>query len=118
MDTDRELIKKWKIDRDVRERGYDINKVLNQIQFREKDYEEYVKNQKNNADLIIKFYEELDLLKCKLLIQNKYLVEKVLKNIIKKDFKFAYEDDHFCIHIEDNYYETIVNYIKYFCSID
>jgi uridine kinase len=118
MDTDRKLIKKWKIDRDVKERGYDINKVLNQIQFREKDYEEYVKNQKNNADLIIKFYEEINLLKCKLLIQNKYLVEKVLKNIIKKDIKFSYEDEKFCIHVENNYYEIIVNYIKYFCSVD
>ena len=31
IDTERELIKKWKIQRDVRERGYSIEKVLKQI---------------------------------------------------------------------------------------
>jgi hypothetical protein len=39
MDTDRELIKKWKINCDVIERGYNLDIVLKQIEFREKDYE-------------------------------------------------------------------------------
>jgi uridine kinase len=58
MDTDRELIKKWKIKRDVEERGYSVEKVLKQIETREKDYEEYIKNQKNNADIIINFCKD------------------------------------------------------------
>ena len=56
LDTDRELIKKWKIQRDVNERGYSMEKVLKQIEFREKDYEEYIVKQKENADIIIQFY--------------------------------------------------------------
>ena len=57
LDTDRELIKKWKIERDVNERGYNLEKVLKQIKSREKDYNEYIIQQKENADIIIQFYE-------------------------------------------------------------
>ena len=37
MDTDNNLKKKWKINRDVKERGYSIEKVLDSIKKREKD---------------------------------------------------------------------------------
>ena len=56
MDTDRELSKIWKIKRDVEYRGGDINKVLNNIKQREPDYYKYIETQKNNADIIIKYY--------------------------------------------------------------
>jgi uridine kinase len=56
MDTDRSLIKKWKIQRDVIERGYSMEKVLKQIEARENDYVRYIKEQKNNADIIVHYY--------------------------------------------------------------
>ena len=52
MDTDRELIKKWKINRDVIERGYHMDKVLKQIESRQKDYDEYISNQKKMQILL------------------------------------------------------------------
>lgn len=58
MDTDETLKKKWKIKRDVKERGYSIEKVLNSIKKREEDYKKYILPQKEEADLVIKFRAE------------------------------------------------------------
>ena len=62
MDTDNNLKKKWKINRDVKERGYSIEKVLDSIKKREKDFNDFILPQKENADVIVKFYttEEID----------------------------------------------------------
>jgi rRNA maturation protein Rpf1 len=90
MDTDRSLIKKWKIQRDVIERGYNIEKVLKQIEAREDDYIRYIKEQKNNADIIVHYYEnEENDLRCNLIIPN---IEKF--NKMKRDLNiFNYEID-------------------------
>jgi uridine kinase len=56
MDTDDSLKKKWKIKRDVIERGYTIEKVLTSIEKRQNDFHEYITPQKENADLIIRFF--------------------------------------------------------------
>jgi uridine kinase len=46
---------KWKIKRDVRDRGYSIQKVLDSIVKREEDFNEFIRPQKEHADLIVKF---------------------------------------------------------------
>jgi uridine kinase len=56
MDTDDNLKKKWKINRDVKERGYSIEKVLENIKKREKDFNDFILPQKENADVIVKFF--------------------------------------------------------------
>ena len=56
MDTHEDLKKKWKIKRDVIERGYTIEKVLNSIEKRQGDFNEYITPQKENADLIVRFF--------------------------------------------------------------
>lgn len=56
MDTDENLKKKWKINRDVAERGYSIDKVLENIKKRELDFNKYIDPQKENADLVIRFF--------------------------------------------------------------
>jgi uridine kinase len=58
MDTDRELIKKWKIERDVNERGYSLERVIQQMESRDSDYYKYIDSQKENADIVIQFYED------------------------------------------------------------
>jgi uridine kinase len=62
MDTDDKLKNKWKIMRDVKERGYSIDKVLTSIEKRKSDFKEFIEPQKNNADLIIRFFtnDEID----------------------------------------------------------
>ncbi len=59
----------WKIKRDIKKRGYTIKKVLENIELRKKDFNEYILPQKKNADIIINFYK-------------KYLREKDLRKFI------------------------------------
>jgi uridine kinase len=60
MDTDENLKKKWKVRRDVLERGYSVDKVLESIEKRQKDFNEFIKPQRENADLVIRFFSEDD----------------------------------------------------------
>ena len=53
VDPDREVKYAWKIRRDVEERGYEKEAVLQEIQEREPDYAAYVQPQINHADAII-----------------------------------------------------------------
>lgn len=112
MDTDRELIKKWKIKRDVTERGYSMDKVLNQINIREKDYEDYIKNQKENSDIIINYYEDDYILKCKIIIKNIYFFNNTLKYLICNNIFYLMEIDKIIIFLKNNYYQEIVMLIK------
>lgn len=106
IDTDRELVKKWKIKRDVEERGYNIEKVLKQIEIREKDYDEHIKNQKDNADIIINFVEEENL-KCNFIIKNKNLIEKIIYSNDKFEEYIFTNDKSIIFIIKENYYYKI-----------
>lgn len=53
VSPDNMLAKYWKIKRDVKERGYSIDKVLKQIETRMNDYEAYIAPQEQVADIII-----------------------------------------------------------------
>ncbi len=61
MDPQPSLRTLWKIKRDTRERSYSIEEVLQKINSRRHD-EKYIECQKNNADIIIRYYtqEEFD----------------------------------------------------------
>ena len=107
MDTDRALIKKWKIKRDVEERGYSLEKVLKQMEVREEDYEEYILKQKENADIVVNFYEEYDKLKCKLMIQNNNIINKILRELLRLDYEISYDNNNLIIKLKNNYYSEI-----------
>jgi uridine kinase len=82
MDTDRNVIKKWKIKRDMEERGYSLEKVLQQIEAREPDFNKYILSQKENATIIIQFYEDNDTkLQCNVIIKEPFYT-KVIKYLI------------------------------------
>lgn len=55
VDADEELRNFWKVNRDVKDRGYDKSKVIEQINIRKEDSEKYIKPQKEYADLNIKY---------------------------------------------------------------
>jgi uridine kinase len=93
LDTDRDLMKKWKIQRDVVQRGYTLEKVLNQIEAREKDYNEFILKQKENADIVIQFYEFENELLCNFIIQNNLLKIKSIEKIISCGYKITYDND-------------------------
>jgi uridine kinase len=87
MDTDRELIKKWKIKRDTECRNYSIEKIVKQIDSRAEDYYKYIHNQKINADIIINHYETTEQeLKCNMIIKNKLVFNKLSTYFIKHNY--------------------------------
>jgi uridine kinase len=51
----------WKVQRDVRKRGYSPEKVLEQLKRREEDAIKYIRAQANNADIIATFYSKTSL---------------------------------------------------------
>lgn len=129
MDTDEILKKKWKIKRDVKERGYSIEKVLNSIKKREEDYKKYILPQKEGADLIIKFSaENIDLynldyddsLILELKINNKFNIDKIQDilntNSIKYEVKFGELDTFVFREYKPLHYDKIIqihNYYQY-----
>lgn len=128
MDTDRNLIKKWKIQRDMVERNHTIEKILSSIEAREPDYKKYIETQKINADLVVNFYESDNLIKCKIHIQNKNIFDKLYKYFIKynygicgttvelnKDIEQIYKNENIsnyyvCDNLT-NYYEEILIFL-------
>lgn len=109
LDTDRELIKKWKIERDVNERGYSLDKVLKQIESREKDYNEYIIQQKENADIIIQFYETNEKLECNFIILNEDIINKIIKKIMNLNYELNYENNKLIIKLNNNINELSEN---------
>ena len=111
MDTDRNLIKKWKIHRDVNERGHDLKKVLKQIDIRQKDYDEFIKNQRDNADIIINYYEYNNNLKCKVTVINKIFITKIINSDINQKYNLD-EQKNIEFIINSNFNSNICNIIK------
>lgn len=125
IDTDNELTKKWKIKRDVIERGHTLDKVLAQIESRKLDFEQYILPQKDISDLIIKFYES-DELALKLSISKKYDINKLDTLLKSKGMVYDINDGskfvelNFKKYIELNLWEdTIIleNYYNYIVFI-
>ena len=56
LDTDEELRKYWKINRDVKKRGYTKDEVSKQIKSRIKDGKLYIHPQLKYADIVVKYY--------------------------------------------------------------
>jgi uridine kinase len=114
VDTDRELLKKWKIQRDVTERGYSMEKVLSQISSREKDYEEHILVQKKKSDIIINFYEDhTNIIQCNLIINNKIFSNKILKDMIELKYDVQFLNDELVIALKNSIYieNNIINNI-------
>ena len=55
MHPDEELLKHWKITRDMINRGYSKEKVLSSLAQRAEDAEKYIRIQEQNADIIVAF---------------------------------------------------------------
>ena len=104
MDTDDLLKKKWKISRDVKERGYTPDQVLSNIKNRESDFEQFILPQKDNADVIIKFFtiDEIDLrnldvnpkLSLELLIDKSFNIKHILKKLSDNKIDFDLQDEN------------------------
>ena len=58
IDTEEDLKNFWKINRDTKQRGYTLEKSIEQIKSRKEDYYKFIHPQRNKSDLIINFYYE------------------------------------------------------------
>lgn len=68
----------WKVKRDIVERNYSIDKIFDKINMRKNDSQLFISNQKNNADLIINYYTNDNLIINSLdkkIIYNKNLID-------------------------------------------
>ena len=124
IDTDRDLLKKWKIQRDVIERGYTMEKVLTQIHIREKDYYDFIITQKDNSDIIINFYNKNDMndiiinneknkednIGCRFIIKNKKIIDKLLTELIKLKYTISFIDNDNSIIFD---LKNIYNHFEY-----
>ena len=57
MDVDEKLRRYWKIKRDMANRGYSREKIMEQIVSRETDADHYIHPQKRYADLVVSYYD-------------------------------------------------------------
>jgi phosphoribulokinase len=60
LEPDELLRRRWKLERDVFERGYSPQEVVDELQRREADVAEYVRPQRDFADIIVAFHRPPD----------------------------------------------------------
>lgn len=110
MDTDKKLRVDWKIKRDVHERGYDLEKIIKQINDRENDYKTYIEPQKYKSDIIINFFsDENDNIKLKILVKKFLNINDVIEKFIYFGIKNKIKDIGEFREIEfDEYKESIL----------
>jgi uridine kinase/ribulose-5-phosphate 4-epimerase/fuculose-1-phosphate aldolase len=58
VDTDEDLKLEWKIERDMKERGYTRSQVLEAIHSRQADEVKYIDPQRQHADIVVKFVKK------------------------------------------------------------
>jgi phosphoribulokinase len=56
LEPDEDLRRRWKVERDVSQRGYTRAQVLSEIEHRENDAARHVRPQRDVADIIVRFY--------------------------------------------------------------
>lgn len=104
MDTEESLKTKWKLVRDVSERGAEKQIVLDTIKKRKPDYVKYVDPQKYNSDVIVKFFgledinfedlNHVDEIGLELSIIKKINISNILDILKSNDITFSVEYDN------------------------
>lgn len=68
LDPHEELKWRWKLDRDTTTRGYTAHQLNAEVQARRRDFERFVKPQKNYADMVVRFYPATSIISPQMLI--------------------------------------------------
>jgi uridine kinase len=90
VDTSENLKLQWKIQRDVNERGYTLEKVLKQINDRQDDYLKYIYPQRDLSDLIVNFYlNEDSKISLKLYIKINYNISNIITEFKSNNINFT-----------------------------
>jgi len=118
VEPSREIKWKWKLNRDVNERGYDKSAVEEEMRKREPYYKRYIDFQKIYADIVIKIKNSL------FSFDDSYMVELLLKHL---DFELSGIDMHLSLtslinnsqramsmaYRDDYYYEKYVSRLTF-----
>jgi uridine kinase len=119
IDTSEELNKYWKVKRDIKKRGYTVEKVLETIEKRKSDYNKYVLPQKNKADIIINFYTEDEIsfndltkeykIRLNIYVKRNFDITKIENKLKQEISDLKIQDKYFKLIIKDNidYYNII-----------
>ncbi len=122
LDTEEKLRRHWKIKRDTLERGYDLEKIMDQILSREEDASKYIHPQMHHADLVVRYYsediyEESDVtadpkIKLNLMLNLDLEVESLVEAIINEgtDIVHHYDSDMRFQHIQMDAGLTSIQY--------
>jgi uridine kinase len=125
VDTQDEIKKIWKLRRDILERNYTFEKVIENIKKRENDYVKYIKPQTNNAQVIVKYFsnEKLDIKKyneyetmnieCEICIVKNYFLANEKKLIKCEKMQFEKKNDYYVMKMNTHDVKSIIEYIKY-----
>jgi len=105
VDTHPELKEEWKIKRDVEKRGHTRDTVLQSIESRRSDYQQYILPQRAKSDLIVRFHPESGGIGLSLGVSGRYEIESILKTFKEKKVK------HTVCHEEGDF--TTVTFRKY-----
>ncbi len=105
VDTDDSLKIKWKIERDVVERGYDKDHVMSIIEKRRFDYLKFILPQMKDSDVIIRFYQNPNTseISLKILINNCYSIENILGKLSKNNIPFEVSSNEVLDFTEINF---------------
>ena len=111
VEPDREIKRKWKIRRDVEQRGHKVENVLKEMKLRAPDYEKYIDEQKIYADVIVQIaksaFSEDDLYQIRL-VQRRVAVPleemdlsldlSAMLRLSDRNFAFEYQKDDYYGH--------------------
>jgi uridine kinase len=95
IDVEPTLKQKWKIDRDIKKRGYTLERALEIYRLRQKDYYTFIQPQKQYADIIVN-YGNIGQLTCTLDIKSDYhqdvyiFLTGVSSNVTSTEFGYSY----------------------------
>jgi uridine kinase len=111
LDTDNSLKTQWKINRDVNERGYSYEKVITQIKNRKSDYLKYIKPQKNNSDIVIKFYSKNKLIGLEISINKKFNILNIINKFNQKNIPviIKQKNNFFILDFKEYYNENLLD---------
>lgn len=105
MDTDENLRIPWKIKRDIKKRGYSIEKILAQIELRKKEFIKYIYPQKKIADIIINLFTDKEF------NINNFTLDEALKIFLRVGIKETFEIKNIITKLEVTKIENHDNFI-------
>ena len=105
IDTDDLLKNKWKINRDVMERGHEVSSIIKQIENRRDDFNKFIYPQRIKSDIIVNFFiNDQDEIALRLHINKKYNILSLFIKLNDKNIKYSVIDDGIFTSITFNKY--------------